>query len=217
MSIDRRTFLQAGLVLAGGMLAGCGGNAGSSSENGSGSSATAAGNAAAGSDASASDAAGAGKTLVACFSAQGHTRAVAQTVADELGADLFEIVPEEPYTSDDLDYNDAGSRVSREHDDEALRDVALTQAVPEAFADNGTVLVGYPIWWGTAAWPTNRFASDNDFSGKAVIPFCTSASSGIGRSGELLAQAAGTGDWQEGKRFSSGASEDEVRSWARSL
>ena len=215
MGMDRRTFLQAGLVLAGGMLAGCSGNGGSSSENSTeGSTAPAAGSGAA---SSSGNAAGNGKTLVAYFSAQGHTRTVAQTVANELGAGIFEIVPEEPYTSDGLNYNDSNSRVSREHDDEGLRDVALSQTAPEAFADYDTVLVGYPIWWGIAAWPTNHFASDNDFSGKRIIPFCTSASSGIGQSGELLAQAAGTGDWQEGRRFSSGASENEVRSWARSL
>lgn len=199
------------------MLTGCSGNGGSASENAATGSVAATGETTgADSDAAGSSGTG-GKTLVAYFSAQGHTRTVAQTIADELGADFFEIVPEEPYTSDNLDFNDANSRVSREHDDEGLRDVALSQTAPEAWADYDTVLLGYPIWWAIAAWPTNHFVSDNDFSGKRVIPFCTSASSGIGQSGELLAQTAGTGDWREGKRFSSGASKDEVRSWAKSL
>lgn len=79
------------------------------------------------------------------------------------------------------------------------------------------MLLGYPIWWGVAAWPTDGFASGNDFSGKMVIPFCTSASSPIGDSGANLADLAGTGDWQEGMRFSSRASEDEVTAWAKSL
>lgn len=76
---------------------------------------------------------------------------------------------------------------------------------------------GYPIWWAIAAWPVDNFVKGNDFTGKTVIPFCTSASSGLGDSGYLLEQMAGTGDWQEGQRFSSGASESEVADWANSL
>lgn len=76
---------------------------------------------------------------------------------------------------------------------------------------------GYPIWWGIAAWPVDHFVTDNDFSGKIVIPFCTSASSGIGDSGNLLEKMAGTGDWQEGQRFSSGASASDVNAWVESL
>lgn len=76
---------------------------------------------------------------------------------------------------------------------------------------------GYPIWWGIAAWPTDSFVKANDFTGKTVIPFCTSSTSGLGESGELLAEEAGTGEWLDGERFSSGASEDEVREWVESL
>ncbi len=158
-----------------------------------------------------------GKVLVAYYSAQGHTKAVAETLADELGADLFEIVPQQPYSAADLNWNDDNSRVSREHDDESLRDVPLAKATPDNFADYDTVLLGYPIWWGIAAWPTDRFATGNDFSGKRVITFCTSSSSGLGNSGQLLANAAGTGNWEDGKRFSSSASDDEVRTWARQI
>lgn len=75
----------------------------------------------------------------------------------------------------------------------------------------------YPIWWGIAAWPTDSFVKANDFTGKTVIPFCTSSTSGLGESGELLAEEAGTGEWLNGERFSSGASEDEVREWVESL
>ncbi len=157
------------------------------------------------------------KVLVAYYSAQGHTRTVAQTAADELGADLFEIVPQQIYSDDDLNWNNSESRVSREHDEESLRDVPLVQTRPDNWDEYDTVLVGYPIWWAIAAWPCNRFASDNDFTGKKVIPFCTSSSSGIGQSGQLLATAAGTGDWQAGQRFSSSASDSEVRAWARGL
>lgn len=155
--------------------------------------------------------------LVAYYSAQGHTEAVAQTAADELGADIFEVTPAEPYSDENLNYNDESSRVVQEYEDESLRDTELTQATPDNWDSYSTVLVGYPIWWGIAAWPINNFISGNSWEGKTVIPFCTSLSSGIGQSGELLAELAGTGDWQEGQRFSSDASEDEVRAWASSL
>ena len=79
------------------------------------------------------------------------------------------------------------------------------------------MFIGYPIWWFEAAWPVESFVRANDFTGKTVIPFCTSASSGIGNSGELLAQAAGTGTWLDGQRFSSGVSESDIRSWLAAL
>lgn len=160
--------------------------------------------------------AGAGSVLVAYYSAQGHTQAVAEAVADELDADLFVITPADPYTADDLNYNDEDSRVSTEHLDEG-RHVELATVTPENFDAYDTVLVGYPIWWAEAAWVVDDFIADNDFTGKTVIPFCTSASSGLGQSGELLAEMAGTGNWVEGMRFRSSVSEDDVRAWAASL
>ena len=123
----------------------------------------------------------------------------------------------EPYTSADLDYNNADSRVSREHDDETLRDVALKTTTADNWADYDTVYIGYPIWWGIAAWPVDTFVKANDFTGKTVIPFCTSASSGIGESGAQLAALAGTGDWQEGQRFPSAVTQQEVTDWVKSL
>lgn len=158
-----------------------------------------------------------GKTLVVYYSASGMTRRVATAIADAAGADLYEITPVEPYTNDDLNWTDSNSRVSREHDDESLRDVALTEITPADWDSYDTVLIGYPIWWGIAAWPVDNFVKGNDFSGKTVIPFCTSASSGLGSSGELLAEMAGTGDWQEGHRFSSGASDADAADWVNSL
>ena len=109
------------------------------------------------------------KTLVVYFSASGSTKAVAETIADELDADIFELVPTQPYSSDDLNWTVNGSRVNREHDDESLRDIALTQTTPANWGDYDTVLIGYPIWWGIAAWPVNNFVKDNDFTGKTVI------------------------------------------------
>lgn len=158
-----------------------------------------------------------GKILVVYYSATGSTKAVAQTIADTANADLFEITPVDPYTSDDLNWTDDNSRVSVEHNDESKRDVKLTKITPDNWEQYDTVFVGYPIWWGIAAWPVNNFINGNDFSGKTVIPFCTSASSGLGESGSLLAEMAGTGNWQDGERFSSGASSDDVANWVNGL
>lgn len=158
-----------------------------------------------------------GKTLVVYYSASGTTRGVAEKIADAAGADIFEITPTEPYTDDDLNWTDDNSRVTREHEDESLRDVELTQITPENWDSYDTVLLGYPIWWGIAAWPVDNFVSGNDFTGKTVIPFCTSASSGIGSSGDLLADLAGSGDWQDGHRFSGGASDADITDWVNSL
>ena len=157
------------------------------------------------------------KTLVVYYSATGSTKAVAETIANTAGADLFEITPVDPYTSDDLNWTDDNSRVSVEHNDESKRDVPLTKTTPDHWADYDTVFIGYPIWWGIAAWPVNNFVKGNDFSGKTVIPFCTSTSSGLGQSGDLLADMAGTGNWQDGERFSSGASSSKVDSWVNGL
>lgn len=158
-----------------------------------------------------------GKTLVVFYSATGSTKAVAQTIAQTVSADLFELTPVEPYTSDDLNWTDDNSRVSIEYNDESKRDVPLTKTTPDNWEEYDTVFVGYPIWWSIAAWPVDNFVKDNDFSDKTVIPFCTSASSGLGQSGELLANMAGTGNWLEGERFSSGVSSDDVVSWVNSL
>ena len=158
-----------------------------------------------------------GKPLVVYNSASGNTERVAKDIAEAAGADLFEIVPAELYTSDDLNWTNPDSRVSREHDDESLRDVPLTTTEVSDWDSYDTVFIGYPIWWGIAAWPVDTFVKNNDFNGKTVIPFATSSSSGMGQSGSLLADMAGTGDWQEGQRFSSGVSSDDVQSWVNGL
>ena len=158
-----------------------------------------------------------GKTLVVYYSATGNTEQVANYIAGITGGDLFELEPVEPYTSDDLDWTDDNSRVSQEYYDESLRDVELVADTVENWGSYDTVFIGYPIWWGIAAWPTDGFVEANDFTGKTVIPFCTSSSSGLGESGELLAELAGTGDWQEGMRFRSSASEADVQAWIDSL
>ena len=151
------------------------------------------------------------KILVVYYSAQNHTEAVAQKIARELNADIFEIEPKEEYTSDDLNYSDSNSRVSREHNDESLRNIELRQTTVDNWKDYDVVLIGYPIWWGIAAWPVNNFVKENDFTGKTVIPFCTSASSGMGNSAELLKEMSNGGNWENGKRFSSNASDSDIK------
>ena len=158
-----------------------------------------------------------GKVLVVYYSASGNTKRVAEDIAEAAGGNLFEITPTESYTSDDLNWTNSDSRVSREHDDESLRDVPLTTTEVENWDDYDTVFIGYPIWWGIAAWPVDNFVKNNDFTGKTVIPFATSSSSGMGQSGILLSEMAGTGDWQDGQRFSSGASSSTVRQWVTGL
>ncbi len=154
--------------------------------------------------------------LVVYYSATGNTGEAAGYIASITGADVFEIVPADPYTSEDLTWTDPESRVSTEHDARVAGEtvaVELTQTTPDNWDSYDTVFIGYPIWWGEAAWPVDTFVQSNDFTGKTVIPFCTSASSGLGESGQLLAELAGTGDWMEGQRFRSSVSESDVQTW----
>lgn len=160
---------------------------------------------------------GQGETLVVYYSAQGHTEAVSQRIAQNLGADTFAITPVDEYSEDDLDWTDDNSRVSREYQDESLRNTELTTTTVENWDSYDTVLIGYPIWWGIAAWPVDTFVKANDFNGKTVIPFCTSSSSGLGQSGDLLAEEANGGNWQEGHRFRSNPSDSDVDNWTASL
>ncbi len=157
------------------------------------------------------------KVLVVYYSASGSTERVAQEIASELNADIFEIEPVDVYTSDDLNWTNDDSRVSKEHDDESLRDVPLKNTTVENWDSYDTVLIGYPIWWGIAAWPVDNFVKDNDFTNKTIIPFCTSASSGMGSSGAILEGYAGSGNWLDGQRFSSSVSVENIKSWVDSL
>ena len=158
-----------------------------------------------------------GGVLVVYYSATGSTEAVAGYIANVTDADTFTITPAEPYTSDDLNWRDRSSRSSREHDDPSLRVMELTETTVDGWENYDTVFIGYPIWWGIAAWPVDNFISANDFTGKTVIPFCTSSSSGLGESGDLLAELAGTGNWLEGQRFRSSVAEADVVEWVNGL
>ena len=160
---------------------------------------------------------GTGKTLIVYYSATGNTEEVAERLAENLNADTFEIVPSDPYTDDDLDWTDDNSRVSREYADESLRDVELETTTVPNWDTYDTVLIGYPIWWGIAAWPVNSFIEANDFTGKTVIPFCTSSSSGIGNSSDILEDLTKTGTWQEGIRFGTNPSDDDINDFIDSI
>lgn len=204
-----------GILAATTVLTGCGQSAASSSSSQQNdtqaSSDTSTG------DASTTDTGSSGKTLVIYYSATGNTKAVVESIADKTGGDLYEVTPSDPYTDDDLDWTNDSSRVNREHNDESLQDVKFDSYDIPNFDSYDTVFVGYPIWWGDASWVMKSFVKNVDFSGKTVIPFCTSSSSGIGDSGKNLAKTAGTGNWLDGQRFSENASADEVGSWVDSL
>lgn len=159
-----------------------------------------------------------GKVLVVYYSNTGNTKAVAEEIAKVTGGDLFEVVADPDYTSDDLDWTNPNSRVCREHDNPSQQTVKLKSTKAPNWSSYKTVYVGYPIWWGEAAWPLTTFVKANDFSGKTVIPFATSGTSDIGDSASNLAKAAGgNGNWQAGQRFESGVSASEVDSWVNSL
>lgn len=155
--------------------------------------------------------------LIVYYSATGNTENVANQIADITGADLFELEPVQLYTDEDLDWTDDNSRVVNEYENENKRNVELVSTEVENWDSYDTVFIGYPIWWGIAAWPVNSFVENNDFTGKTVIPFCTSSSSGLGESGDLLEEMAGSGNWLEGERFTSSTSESEVENWISGL
>ena len=202
-----------------GMLAGCSSSGGSSTTEENTTESTTESTTAA--DSSSEDAqnteGSGGKTLVFYYSATGNTERVAKVIADATDADIFELQPMDLYTDDDLDWTNDNSRVSQEYANEDQRDVELESITVDNWDSYDTVFIGYPIWWGIAAWPVNGFAENNDFTGKTVIPFCTAASSGIGESGDLLEEMAGTGNWQEGERFGSGFSDEDIQEWVDGL
>ncbi|MBP5166124.1 MAG: hypothetical protein ILP09_02570 [Oscillospiraceae bacterium] len=148
--------------------------------------------------------------LVVYFSATGTTRGVAERIAALTGADLAEIVPAQPYTSEDLNYNDRTTRASAEQDDSAARPEIAEDISLRGYT---TVFLGYPIWWGQAPRIMSTFVESHDFSGMTMIPFCTSGSSDIGQSDDTLAAQSGSGNWLQGRRFAGSVSEGQLREW----
>lgn len=156
-----------------------------------------------------------GKVLVAYFSATGHTRTIAEYLQTALDADLYEIVPQEPYTADDLDYNTDGCRANQEQNDDSARP-AISGGV-EDMAGYDVVFIGYPIWWGQAPKIVYTFLESYDFSGKTIVSFCTSGCSGMGGEDILKAACSKETKWLPGKRLSSRESAVSVQKWVESL
>lgn len=155
------------------------------------------------------------RVLVVYFSATGTTKGVAEKIAEIESAELYEIFPEKPYSSEDLNYNDSNSRTSKEQNDDTVRPAIGSESIE--MSGYSRIYVGYPIWFGQEPRIMDTFAESNDFGNAEVIPFCTSGSSGIGKSGTDLAKLAGTGNWLEGQRFDGEVSEDDLRSWIDGL
>ncbi|MCR5053309.1 MAG: flavodoxin [Lachnospiraceae bacterium] len=156
-----------------------------------------------------------GRTLVVYFSATGNTKGVAEKIAGITGADTYEIKAEQEYTDADLKWNDSDSRSTKEQNDSSIRPEIGSDAV--SLDGYSRIYIGYPIWWGEEPRIMDTFVESYSFDGITMIPFCTSGSSEIGRSGQNLADNAGSGIWIDGKRFGAGASEDEIRAWIESL
>lgn len=151
------------------------------------------------------------KILVAYFSWSGNTQHVAEYIARQTGATLFRIDPAKPYPTDYTPCTEVAKAEKEQNARPAIKNKV------DDWDSYDTVFIGYPIWWGIAAWPVDGFVEANDFTGKTVIPFCTASSSGLGQSGELLSDMAGTGEWLEGERFRSRASQEDVTAWVDSL
>lgn len=156
------------------------------------------------------------KTLVAYFSASGVTASVAKKLAEAADAQLYEIKPQQTYTAADLDWRDKTSRSSVEMNDPECRPAITDTDAPVADAD--IVFVGFPVWWYREPSVIDTFLDAYDFSGKTIVPFATSGSSGIGDSGKHMQSVAGKGvNVLEGKRFAAGVSVDELKKWIKTL
>ncbi|MBU9739639.1 flavodoxin [Diplocloster agilis] len=156
------------------------------------------------------------KVLIAYFSCSGTTEKLAQYAADILGADIYEIIPETPYTQEDLNYNNSSSRANQEQSDPSARP-AISGSV-ENMENYDTVLLGYPIWHGKAPRIISTFLESYDFSGKTIVPFCTSHSSGIGSSDtDLHSLCPDTVTWKPGERFPAGTSKESIQKWIDNL
>lgn len=156
------------------------------------------------------------KRLVAYFSASGVTAKVAENLADAIGADVFEIQPEVPYTKADLNWMDKESRSTIEMSDPTSRPAIAVKR--DNMDEYDIIFVGFPIWWYVAPTIVNTFLESHNLKGKTIIPFATSGGSGMGKTVELLrSSCAPDTRWNEGKRLSSHASAQEVSAWTKSL
>ena len=154
------------------------------------------------------------KVMVVYFSATGTTRGVAEKIAALTGGELAEIVPAQPYTAEDINYNDQTTRATVEQNTADARPEIANEISLDGCT---TVYLGYPIWWGQAPRIVSSFVESHDFTGMTVIPFCTSGSSGAGRTGETLGEQAGTGTFVSSTRLSAGVSDGELQKWIDSV
>lgn len=154
------------------------------------------------------------KTLVAFFSASGITKEIAQTIANVANAELYEIVPREPYSKADLDWTNEQSRSTLECKDKASRP-QIAHSID--ISDYTTIFVGFPIWWYTAPHIINTFLESHDFSGKIIIPFCTSGGSDLSNAPRDMAKSAPNAIFKTGRRFNFGESKGSVRKWLGTL
>ena len=171
--------------------------------------------AASGADQSEDQTAENGGILVAYFSATGTTKGVAERLANAVGADLYEIVPAESYSDADLNWNDKNSRSTKEQNDKSARPGIASETLD--LSGYTTIYVGFPVWWGEEPRIMDTFVESYDFSGKTMIPFCTSGGSGIGSSGKNMEKLTSGAAWLDGKRFGGSVGEDELRAWADGL
>ena len=156
-----------------------------------------------------------GKILVVYFSATGTTKGVAEKIANIENAELYEIKAAQEYSGADLDWNDRSSRSTKEQNDKSARPEIASDTL--SLAGYSKIYIGYPIWWGEEPRIMDTFVESYDFNGITMIPFCTSSSSGIGRSGKNLEENAKSGTWLDGQRFGANASESEIQSWIDSI
>lgn len=152
------------------------------------------------------------KALVAYFSASGVTKRLSENLAKAIGADLFEIIPEELYTEADLNWKDKNSRSTVEMKDRACRPAIASRI--DDISQYDVVFVGFPVWWYREPSIIDTFAESYDFSGKIIVPFATSGISGIGDSGKNIGEIAKGAKVEKGKRFSAGASAEKLEKWA---
>ena len=158
------------------------------------------------------------KVLVVYYSATGTTERLAKIIAQETKADTFVIRPKQSYTSADLNWNNENSRVVQEHEMGVDKvSVTLESTTVPNFESYDTVFIGYPIWWREASWVVDEFVKNNNFTGKSVVTFCTSISTGTGESRKRLEKLAKTGNWVTGERFPSSFSEVSVKAWLKGL
>ena len=155
------------------------------------------------------------KSIVIYFSRTNNTERIAEFIIEETSSDSYEILAKVPYSDEDINYNNSNSRANREQNDPTARPEIGSDTID--LTDYDVIYLGYPIWWGQAPKILYTFVESYDLSGKTIVPFCTSASSGIGSSATNLAQSASSANWLTGRRFSSSTAKNEVTTWLASL